>query len=243
MKVIITMAGKGSRFIKAGFLMPKYQIIVNGKSLFEWSMLSLIELWEEEFIFIIRGEENKKNIENLIRKTRIKKYSIIKVLKQTDGQASTAFIANDLIGREDSVLIFNIDTYVKEHIIKKSDFEIFDGVIHTFKGKGEKWSFAKVDGNNKVLEITEKIRISENASIGLYYFKKWSFFVEVYKDFKSDIKEIYKEVYIAPLYSYLISKYDIRICRINSNDVHILGTPEDVEVFKKNIRYIGGKNE
>ncbi len=41
MKVIITMAGLGSRFKAIGIEKPKYQIVANGKSLYEWSMLSL----------------------------------------------------------------------------------------------------------------------------------------------------------------------------------------------------------
>ena len=36
--IIITMAGVGSRFKKAGFSQPKYMISVKGKTLFQWSM-------------------------------------------------------------------------------------------------------------------------------------------------------------------------------------------------------------
>ena len=41
MTVIITMAGLGSRFYKAGYDCPKYMIEARGKTLFEWSMDSL----------------------------------------------------------------------------------------------------------------------------------------------------------------------------------------------------------
>jgi choline kinase len=34
MKIIVTAAGLGNRFIKEGIKIPKYQIIVKGKSLF-----------------------------------------------------------------------------------------------------------------------------------------------------------------------------------------------------------------
>ena len=42
MTVIITMAGLGSRFRKAGYNCPKYMIEAKGKTLFDWSMDSLI---------------------------------------------------------------------------------------------------------------------------------------------------------------------------------------------------------
>lgn len=35
MNVVITMGGLGSRFQKVGYTVPKYQIIVKGKTLFE----------------------------------------------------------------------------------------------------------------------------------------------------------------------------------------------------------------
>ena len=42
MTIIITMAGLGSRFRKAGYDCPKYKIEAKGKTLFQWSMDSLI---------------------------------------------------------------------------------------------------------------------------------------------------------------------------------------------------------
>ena len=41
MTIVITMAGLGSRFRKAGYNVPKYMIEAHGKTLFEWSMESL----------------------------------------------------------------------------------------------------------------------------------------------------------------------------------------------------------
>ena len=58
MTVIITMAGAGSRFKKAGYKVPKYMIEVKGKTLFEWSMDSLLGYNEntEKYIFVVKKE-------------------------------------------------------------------------------------------------------------------------------------------------------------------------------------------
>ena len=61
MKIIITMSGEGSRFRKKGFNKPKHEIEVNGRSLFEWSMLSLQTFFKEEFIFIVRKERYRRS--------------------------------------------------------------------------------------------------------------------------------------------------------------------------------------
>jgi 2-C-methyl-D-erythritol 4-phosphate cytidylyltransferase len=39
--IVITMGGLGSRFRKAGYTLPKYMIEARGKTLFEYSMISL----------------------------------------------------------------------------------------------------------------------------------------------------------------------------------------------------------
>ena len=57
MTIVITMAGLGSRFKKAGYTVPKYMIEAHGKTLFEWSMESLsgFELSKNTCIFILSG--------------------------------------------------------------------------------------------------------------------------------------------------------------------------------------------
>jgi choline kinase len=234
MKIIITMAGFGKRFSDVGYNIPKYEIVVKGKTLFEWSMISLSDLKNEEFIFVKR-EDNRsiKNIDDLIKVCGINRYRVIEIDTITDGQACTALLADSYINDNDDVLIFNIDTFIEPGIIKREHFNIGDGVIHTFSGLGDKWSFAKVDKNDEVVDITEKIRISENASIGLYYFKEWTYFKNTLLKYKDDIVKQYKEAYIAPLYKFLIPKYKIRIIRLSTENVHILGTPEEVLSFER----------
>ena len=233
MKIIITMAGLGSRFREAGYTVPKHEIVIKNKTLFEWSLLSLIDFFDEEFIFITRkGTYNLKFIEEICNKLDIKKYKIKELDHLTDGQASTAFLCNDLISEDESVLIYNIDTYVKEYSILKSNLKKYDGFIPVFKAQGEKWSFIKIDENNKVIDVVEKIRISDLASIGLYYFKNWKDYKKIYLKYKEEIKKDFKEVYIAPMYRYLLQdKKEIGYIILNEEDVHILGTPEDLKKF------------
>lgn len=47
MTIIITMAGMGMRFRNAGYTVSKYMIEAKGKTLFEWSMDSLLGFKEK----------------------------------------------------------------------------------------------------------------------------------------------------------------------------------------------------
>lgn len=231
MKILITMAGMGSRFKKLGYTLPKHEIMIFNRSLFSWSMDSLKDLFDEEFIFLIREEIYSEEFLNKeLLNLGIKNYKFVVINYNTEGQASTAILADELISKSDEVLIYNIDTYVSDGI-KKSDFLDVDGLWHVFHAKGEKWSFAKVDESFRITDVSEKVRISDNCSIGSYYFKKWEMFTEVYQKYKNNVKNDYNETYIAPFYKYLLDEFLIVSKQVYSENVNILGTPEDLIDF------------
>lgn len=237
MKIIITMAGMGSRFKEIGLDKPKHEIIAKGKTLFEWSMLSLIDFFENDFIFITRkGAYNSDFILKTSEKLGIKSSTIIEVEKLTDGQATTALLADEKVEENDSVIIYNIDTYVEEFTLKSSEIkDQCDGFIPSFDAEGDKWSFVKVNSNNEVTEIAEKRRISNLGTLGFYYFKEWSDYKSIHIKYKEEIKSEYKEVYIAPMYEYMLKKgKKININIIEKSKIFALGTPEDIEKFSPN---------
>ncbi len=236
MKVIITMAGMGSRFRKIGINKPKHEIIARGKTLFEWSMLSLIDFFDNDFIFIVRkGAYNREFILEKSRELDMRNAIIIETEGLTDGQATTALLADKVIKEDEGVVIYNIDTYVKEYSLKISDIDKNkDGFIPVFKAEGDKWSFVKVNKENEVIDVVEKRRISDLGTLGLYYFKSWSTYKKIYYNNKEVIKKEFKEVYIAPMYKKLLEDNgNIGISIIDNKKIYALGTPEDVEKFDK----------
>ncbi|WEK83003.1 MAG: glycosyltransferase family 2 protein [Mycoplasma sp.] len=232
MKIIITAAGLGSRFKEIGIKEEKYEIVVRNKPIFYWSLNSLKNLFNEDFIFIFHKDTYRKEfVEKQLKDLGISKWKLILIDKRTDGQATTALLADSLINEKDDVLIFNIDTYINPDEISLSTFNK-DGIIVTTKAKGEHWSFAKTNKNNRVIEVSEKVRISENASVGMYYFKEWRLFKEAYKNSKEEVIKKYKEFYICPMYQYLIDNdYEVFIHNIKLSSLVCLGTPKEVSEF------------
>lgn len=235
MKIIITMAGEGSRFKKIGFKVSKHEIVAKEKSLFEWSLLSLKDFFTEEFIFLVRKDNySLEFLSEICKKVGINIYKIKEVKYLTDGQGTTAYLADEYLKDEDEICIYNIDTYIKEFEIKKIDLIDTDGFIPVFEAEGDKWSFIKVNDKNKIVEVSEKIRISNLGTIGFYHFKRWEDYKIIYKLYKEEIKKDFKEVYIAPMYKYMIEKNKNLTYKIISKDnFFVLGTPEDIEKFDK----------
>lgn len=237
MNIIITMAGMGSRFRKAGYNLPKYMIEVKGKTLFEWSMISLKSLnnINPKYIFVVRKADKAYDfIINEMKKFNIDDISIIEIDELTDGQATSAMLAKDYWNENEEMIVYNIDTYVEENAINLKEFK-GDGFIPCFNAPGDHWSFVKTDNNLKALEIREKNRISDNCTIGLYYFKSCKLYEQLYNEYYSNDANLEKnEKYIAPIYNHMLTKgMDVYINVLPYNVVHVLGTPEEVEEFKK----------
>ena len=236
MNLVITMAGSGQRFKKAGYTIPKYQIEVNGKTLFEWSMLSFKGMNFSNYIFIVKKTDNAFDfIKTTLTKMGITdNISIIELSDKTKGQAESALMAKSIWNENEELFIYNIDTYVKEYTFSNIEYKGY-GFIPCFNAPGNHWSFVKLNENSKVVEIREKERISDNCTIGLYYFKTAKLYEELYNNYYiiNSNKLDDNEYYIAPLYNQLIKdNKDIFINIIDKNDVFVLGTPEELNAFK-----------
>lgn len=235
--IVITMGGLGSRFRKMGYTVPKYMIEAKGKTLFEWSMISLEGYKEDvaQYIFIAMKDETcdvEAFINHQCEKLGLKEYHVILLDYLTDGQATTAMMAKQYWNPEHALLIYNIDTYVEAGEMNSAELR-GDGFIPCFQAEGDHWSFVRLDEAGKVVEIKEKKRISNYCTLGAYYFKTCQLYQDLYEEYYSQTRELVNgEKYVAPLYDYLLSKNgEIYISDIDPKRVHVLGTPEELQVF------------
>lgn len=236
MTFVIPMAGLGSRFKKDGYNLPKYMIEVKGKTLFEYSISSLPILIADKLIFICLKEHGKDLVTDFIKlKVKHNNLEIIFLDEVTRGQAETVHKAKNYINGNDELLIYNIDTYFKSNTLKEKlqNIELKqDGILGAFidESNDDKWSFAKLNGHNNVIETTEKEKISDFALTGLYHFRKASDFLEIAEDWINNNKTVRNEFYIAPMYNDLVKQGKHYVLDV-VDDFIPLGTPEEVRSF------------
>ena len=233
------MAGRGQRFVEAGYKVPKFLIEINGKTLLQYSIESLPIKIADKLVFIALKEHVIQYslasvIEDIIGNIS---YELILLESITRGQAETVMMAKNFIDESKDLVIYNIDTYFKsdnlENLLMSN--EKFDGVLGTFIDTNPKWSFALLDNESKfIVKTAEKDPISDYALTGMYHFSKASSFFQIAERYISEDIKVKGEFYIAPMYSDLI-KQGLKFV-INKVDILIpLGTPEDLEVFKNKI--------
>lgn len=230
MAVIITMSGKGSRFSEAGYTVPKFMITSRGKSLFEWSLLSLKEFFDQQFVFACLSNHDLVWIKNKILLLGIEKYQIITRLEISRGQAHTAYDVLNLIHSNEPIWIYNIDTYVSDGLTPQ-EFESVDGCVPIFQSYNSAMSFVRVNFQNQITEIKEKVPISDLATVGLYGFKNKDLFIESYRSTYHN-GSVEKEEYVAPIYNFLLlNNRKISAPLLINENVYPLGTPQEVFNF------------
>lgn len=233
MIVIITMAGLGTRFRKAGYECPKYMIEAKGKTLFEWSLDSLkgYNSHVSKYIFVVRREDNAGDfIREKCMSYEIRSVELVELDAMTDGQATTCMLAIPYCNEDEEILIYNIDTYAEPYAMRYEDIS-GDGHIPCFRAEGDHWSFVRLDESGHAVEVREKVRVSDNCSLGAYYFASAGLYRKIYEEFYENSTDK-REKYIAPMYNYMIGKgFVVTISLLDSKLVHVLGTPEELRAF------------
>jgi hypothetical protein len=98
---------------------------------------------------------------------------------------------------------------------------------------GDHWSFVKLGEDGWAVDLAEKKRISDYASIGLYWFAQAKLYVHAYDRFFTDPGNLVRgERYIAPLYrQLLVEGGKVSISDLPLKNVHVLGTPAELANF------------
>lgn len=231
------MAGLGARFRAKGFRVPKHEIEVRGRTLFSWSMESLRNFLPIGAVtFVVRAEDRAEAfIRRELLAFGVSDAEVVSLDHVTDGQATTVLLSMPSLRRRDPggpLVVYNIDTYVEPRSLHPRDVR-GDGWIPCFPGRGDAWSFFRTDGDGRVLEAREKVRISDHASIGLYHFASLDLYEETYRAyFDKGLPAGLRERYIAPMYQHLVAEgRPLWVHPVPVDAVHPLGTPEEVEAF------------
>lgn len=237
--LLVPIAGKGKRFLDEGFHMPKPLIMVDDKHIIDWSFAS-IDKNEYEIVFVVRKEHIYNfGIDVVLKKKFGNDIKIVETDKITRGTVESCLLAKEYIDRDAELVIYTLDVYF-EDVFKIKDVSDCDGLILTFKANNPAYSYAEIDTDGYVTKTAEKEVISENAAVGIYYFKSGSEFVKYATKMIDDDIRTNNEFYVCPLYNLLIQDGK-KVKTSPVKKMYLMGTPSELSFFKKNINKIFGK--
>jgi dTDP-glucose pyrophosphorylase len=165
---------------------------------------------------------------------------IVEVDGLTEGAACTALLAKDYINNDAPLFFANSDQFVEwdsnEFMYKMNETNA-DGGIVTFKATHPKWSFAKVNPHTGLVEeVAEKNPISDDATVGYYYWKHGSDFVKYAEQMIEKNIRVNNEFYVCPVFNQAIEDAK-EIRTFNVKKMWGLGTPEDLNYYLENHKH------
>lgn len=228
------MAGKSSRFFEAGYQDFKYKLKINGESLFSRSLDTFRNYFNNGLFHIgyLGKYVEKEFLESELASKGIKKYYLYDLHTDTSGQAETVYQTVKNIENNFPLVIFNIDTKRTSFILNDEKKVLF-GYIEVFEGEGDHWSFIRINDNDEIIEVTEKIRVSNLCSNGMYVFKNIETFTLGYNQIYYKGYEGLNETFVMPIYQFFIdNKMPIGYELVPINQHEFFGTPLEYEALR-----------
>lgn len=231
--IIVPMAGAGERFRQAGYQTIKPLIPVAGRFMLDVAVKSLGIAGRH--IFIARKQDASQYSLDCITHLIAPGSELVLTDGPTEGAVCTTLLAEGLIDNDNELMIVNSDQFIKWDAAGFLRYARrgWDGVTLTFRDtdRNPKWSFVKKDGE-VVTEVAEKKAISDIGNVGVYWWRRGRDYVKFAKSMIEKNIRVNNEFYIAPVYNEAI-QHGLKIGSFDVEEMHGLGTPEDLKRFLK----------
>ncbi|OHD85010.1 MAG: hypothetical protein A2Y52_02190 [Sulfuricurvum sp. RIFCSPLOWO2_02_43_6] len=196
---------------------------------------------EKRFIFIVNAADCQKyHLDNVLRLITNDCGVVIQLEKETAGAACSALMAIDHIDNNDALMISNGDhifNYDLNRVISGFESRSVDAGSVCFDSVHPKWSFVRLDENNKIIETAEKRPLSRNAIAGLYYFKHGSDFVRAAKKTIEKDASVNGRFYVAPTLNELVLEgKNLEIHSIPSSTYHNFYSPHKLKEYEDSLK-------
>jgi choline kinase len=233
LNVLVPMAGEGSRFKEKGYNVPKPLININGKLMIQHVVESLN--LDANFIYVVQKSHNLQYNLNTMLNLITPNCKIVEVDGLTEGAVCSTLIAKELFDNKNPLMIVNSDQFIEwnsSNFYYKMNEANIDGGVVTFDSSETKWSYVKIS-DGYVIETAEKNPISNDATVGIYYWKKGSDYVKSAENMISKNIRVNNEFYICPVYNEAINDGKL-FAPYKVNKMWGLGTPEDLKFYLEN---------
>lgn len=237
-RILMPMAGRGSRFADAGFALPKPLIPVCGVPMIRLVIENIRPARPHRFIFLCLDEHlDRHGLDEKLR-TWAPGCEIVRVAQVTEGAACTALLARAHIDVSSPLMIANCDQWVDvdiEAYLRDMDARNLDGLIMTMWADHPKWSYVRFGPAGEVVELVEKQVVSNEATVGIYNYRRGADFVWAAERMIERGFRVNNEFYVAPAYNEMIGRgqrLGVHNVGREAAGMYGLGIPEDLAKFE-----------
>lgn len=240
LNIVLPIAGRGSRFADAGYRLPKPLIPVHGLPMIAAVVRNVRPSTPHRFIVVAL----RAHLDHLGMREAIEAAApgavVVPVDGVTDGAACTVLLAREHIDTDAPLMLANsdqwVDVAIDEYLATMPRLGA-DGLIMTMTANDPKWSFVGLGADHLVTRVVEKQVISDEATVGIYNFRRGRDFVWAATRMITANRRVNGEFYVAPVYNELIAEgARIAIHNVGREDAGMygLGIPADLDRFLAN---------
>lgn len=233
--ILVPMAGTSHFFENTEYHFPKPLIEIGSMTMIERVIRNLSACSTDvAFTFIVSQSDcDRYHIDRTLSLLTGDTCNVVRISRETSGSACSALLAIDHISVDEPLLIANSDQIFDDDLSKiLSSFNAADGGVVTFTSVHPRWSYARVDSNNNVVEVAEKKPVSRHAIAGLYYFSKGADFIASAKEMISKDENVDGKYFVAPCFNQMILRGKRVInAEVSVERYHTLYSPRKVEDF------------
>jgi dTDP-glucose pyrophosphorylase len=241
--IVIPMAGRGQRFIDAGYSTPKPLIGIDGDLIIK-KIIDTMKLPNCQFIFIVRQDHcDGFNLDKKLLEIE-PSAKIVKINEITQGAICTVLLAKEYFNDENPVIIKDCDQIINwdpSHFMELVLRNNAEGAIVNIHTDSPNYSFSRINSKGHIIETAEKSLISNHGSVGIYYFAKGIDLIKYAERMIEKNLRVNNEFYTAPVYNQLIQAGK-KILHYPIAEMFQLGTPEDLsENQNKVVRFFNSE--
>lgn len=229
-QIVIPMAGRGARFLQAGYRIPKpYLPIKSNLRMVEGVAHDCWHAFPDTKLTAFVVMDQDAYSESLPGK-------VVPTGRMTQGAAETVYEARYAINMDQPVVVANSDQHFRcdpKRIAAEVQAYKLDACVLTDASlDGPKWSYAQITEGGLVSGVVEKPAVRPEGSrgtIGVYWFRTGKLLVEAISEMMAKNDRTAGEFYLAPALNYVP-----RVGYVEVDAFVPMGTPEDYEARGRN---------
>ena len=236
--VLIPIGGLGTRFKDNDYKRPKTLINLFGEPII-YHLINNLNVDDKTLVYIIYNHEYEKyRFEDMLMKNYPDiHFKFYHLLYNTEGAAETINIAlrNINLTYDLPILCLDSDNFYTEDILKKWNNQ--NGILYfDDSSKNPIYSYIECDNCEKIIDIKEKEKISNNACCGGYGFSSYKQLLHYTQKILDENFKFKDEFYTSSCIKRMLQdKITFYGVKINKQNYHCLGTPLQLKQFYNNM--------
>jgi len=239
--ILIPMGGP-ARFDSEEFTYPKPLIEIDGRPLIEQVVRCFDRIGQDkQYIFVVSSSDCQQyHLDSVLELVTEHRCIVIQLKKPTQGAACSALMAIEHIDNDEPLIISNSDhiiDYDLNLVLDRFQRRGVDAGTICFESVHPKWSFVRLDEEDKIVETAEKHPLSRDAIAGFYYFRKGSDFVRSAMAMIKKDASVNGSYFIAPVINELVlESKNLEIFRIPSASYHNFYSPHTIKEYEAHLK-------